>query len=121
MIIEKHTDNLKVLTSGCFLLKNSEANALLKIDLRPEISFACEVEYCFEKGNEGEDASISAKVENNRLIITCVNAENPFGNGMLSAPILATVGDKKIRHNFFISRPGEVSPRMFYYTIYVEE
>lgn len=121
METERYTDNLKVLDSGCFLLKDKQSEARLVVNFAPYIRSKAEIIYKFEQDEKLNDAAISAKVEGNKMTITCKNADNIFGNGMVAPAVFMENGGKKIYHNFFVSRPGDDSPRMFYYTFYVEE
>lgn len=120
MKTEKYTDNFKVLDSGCFLLKDTESEARLVLDFSPDIRVKAEIVYKFVHNEKNTDATISAKTENNKMTITCTNAENILGNGMVAPAIFVEYKGKKIYHNFFVNRPGDDSPRMFYYTFYLE-
>ena len=116
-----HTDNYKVLGSGSFLLFDSTSDATVRVNFQPDVNLSAEIKYKFIKDPSINDTDVEAKVEDNRMTITCKNADNILGNGMVAAALLAKIGEKKVYHNFFVSRPGENSPRMFYYTFYVEE
>lgn len=119
MEIEKYTDDFKVLDSGCFLLKGKQSEARLVLDFSPDIKAKVEIVYKFEQDDKLDDAAISAEVEGNKMTITCKNADNMLGNGMVDPAAFMESGEKKIYHNFFVSRPGKDSPRMFYYTFYL--
>lgn len=120
MNIQTQTNNYKVLASGNFLLADSDANAIIKIDFHPEFKLKAEITYEFVKDDETFESGIEAKAQGYKLKITCKNADNMLGNGMLHPSVLSDFGNKKIYHNFFVSRPGDESPRMFYYTFYTE-
>ncbi|MBS6764151.1 MAG: hypothetical protein KH304_11325 [Clostridium sp.] len=120
MDVQIRTKNFRVLMSGNFLLADYGADATIKVDFHPEFNLIGEITYEFVKDDETPESGIEARAQGHKLIITCKNADNILGNGMLSPSVLAEVGNKKIYHNFFVSRPGEESPRMFYYTFYTE-
>lgn len=120
MTTEVRSSDFKVLASGSFLLFDTESDARVKLDFRPEFLLTVEVIYKFVEDEELPDSAIEAEADKGVLIITCRNVNNPFGNGMVKPALLAMVGNKKIYHNFFVSRPGKESPRMFYYTYYTE-
>lgn len=122
MNTEIYSDNCKVISHGSFLLKESDSNAKIIIDLRPEYKAKLNITFTFMPYRTGPEAIVKRKVIDNESIEFIIfNTEEPLGNGTVGTkPLLEFAGGKILTINYIFSRPTPNNPRMFTYAFYIE-
>lgn len=75
--------------------------------------FNFNVELIFKEDNKYKEQIINSTVEQNNIIITCYNFNNPLASGLSSSLELATVAGKKIYFRF-IARDMHTLPILTY-------
>lgn len=122
MTVTAYTDNVQVIASGSFLLRNNQSNAKLHLNMSPIYNFELDVIFTFLSERTGDDAIAVRKVHsNNQVELIISNAEEPVGNGTLGSSSLVGFSDgKNLTFNYIFSRPTPKNPRLLTYTFYIE-
>ena len=122
MDVQIFSDECKIIANGSFMLKNSDSNACIKIDFRPEYNFDLSITFTFLKERTGDDAKVERKIHGpNDIELIISNTEEPVGNGTMEPQPLAEFIDGKILScNYIFSRPTQKNVRMFTYSFYIE-
>lgn len=122
MEVQIFSDECKIIANGSFMLKNSDSNARIYIDLSPEYNFNLSITFTFSKERTGKTAEVERKLLNSQAIeLVISNTEEPLGNGTMSPQQLAIFKDgRSLSLNYIFSRPTPENVRTFTYSFYLE-
>lgn len=117
MLIKKSSGNLDILDSGSLLAFSAGSDIEFEVQMDETFTFHLILKFA---SNGGDQHDIKSDVEDNKIIITCINFDNTLGTGT-SRPIeLAVFEGKKIYLNFWVYSLGKKSAREVSYTFYKE-
>ncbi len=117
MIIEKKSNDFLVVDNGVISSFDKDANISFKLNIEEEV-FA--IVFSFVQDNQKEGFGLRTKVESkNKIIVECINFDNPVGTGTVTPIELATINNKKFYVNFNVRKINN-GPHMLSYTFYIE-
>lgn len=118
MEITKTSGNNIILDSGSVLAFSATSDIQFDIEMSKQFSF--NLIFKFES-NGKKEYDIKSSVQDNNVIITCINFDNPLGTGTNNPLPLAVFGGKQIYLNFWVFGLGNNSARKISYTLYQEK
>lgn len=115
------TDDLEVIASGSFILKNKDAGAVLHISLNSKYKLNMDLVWNFCKDNSIDDVKTEiGECSIRRIEINVYNADSPFGIGTLNPVELVNFNDgKKLYCHYIVNRPTDDNPFVFTYSLYL--
>lgn len=122
--IQRSCGSYIILESGVVITTNKNESLTLQLSLTNEegkLPFSFSIKFLFED-KDGEDRSYHTKSDrdNNSILITCINFNNPLGTGPISPINIATYLEKAIFLQFFIYEMGQGTSKKIEYCLYYQ-
>lgn len=118
MKVTMETGNYRVLDSGTVFTFDSDSSLEFNMDFNESFQFNLILK--FERNNT-KKRDIKTEINDNNIILTCVNFDSSLGTGTSKAIELATFNGKKVFFNFWVYSLNEKSNRKVSYSLYIEK
>lgn len=118
MVIKKMSGNMDVLDAGSLLTFSNTSDIQFCIEF--DESFSFDLVLKFESNGEKKH-QIKSSIDDNTIVLTCLNFDSALGTGTSSPIQLAVFNGKKVYINFWVFSLGQNNARKVSYTLYREK